>query len=136
MAQLIACATAKGIVVASDSRSEFFEPDGKIRAITQERLIPLTSHTVLASAGAWESQDICREFAAFAKSEGLTDLDALIEAAMPFFSSKYDEIMRKFAPFPPRPHRQPVPAPGGYSPKTPDNPYRMFVIWTAPRNPK
>lgn len=137
MAQLIACATPKGIVAASDSRSEFFEPDGKIRSITQERLMPLTSHTVLASAGAWESQDICREFATFVKSEGITDLDAMIEAAMPFFTGKYDEIMRKVCTiFPPDPIVNFYLLLAGYSPKTPDNPYRMFVIWDRPQKPK
>jgi len=59
MAQLIACATDNGILVASDSKSEFFEPDGTIRSITQERLIPVTSHAVLASAGSWEAPRMC-----------------------------------------------------------------------------
>jgi hypothetical protein len=137
MSQLIACATVGGILVASDSKSEFFEPDGKVRFITQDRIIPVTSHAVLASAGAWEAQDICKEFAGFAKAEGLTDIDGLIEAAIPFFTGKYDEILRKICTIsPPDPIINLYLLLAGYSPKTPDNPYKIFVIWDRPKPPK
>jgi hypothetical protein len=137
MSQLIACATAGGIVVASDSKSEFFEPDGKVRTITQERLIPVTSHAVLASAGAWEAQDLCKEFAGFAKSEGLTDIDALIDAAIPFFTGKYDEILRKICTIsPPDPIINLYLLLAGYSAQTPDQPYKIFVIWDRPKPPR
>jgi len=137
MGQLIACATAGGILVASDSRTEFFEPDGTVRFINQNHLIPVTSHAVLASAGAWESQDICQEFAGFAKAEGLTDVDDLIEAAIPFFIGKYDEILRKICTIvPPDPIINMYLLLAGYAPKTPDNPYKIFVIWDRPKPPK
>jgi hypothetical protein len=137
MGQLIACATVNGIVVASDSRDEFFEPDGTVRFLTQEHIIPLTSHTVLASAGAWEARDICQEFAGFVKTEGITDIDALIEAAIPFFTGKYDEILRKLCTiFPPDPIVNLYLLLAGYSPKTPDNPYKIFIIWDRPKPPK
>jgi hypothetical protein len=137
MSQLIACATAGGIVVASDSKSEFFEPDGKVRTITQERLIPVTSHAVLASAGAWEAQDLCKEFAGFAKSEGLTDIDALIDAAIPFFTGKYDEILRRICTIsPPDPIVNLYLLLAGYSAQTPEQPYKIFVIWDRPKPPR
>ena len=137
MAQLIACATVGGILVASDSRSEFFEPDGKVRFITQDRLVPVTSHAVLASAGAWEAQDLCNDFAGFAKAENLTDIDALREAAIPFFTGKYDDLLRKICTiFPPDPIINLYLLLAGYSPKTPDNPYKIFVIWDRPKPPK
>ncbi len=137
MGQLIACATVGGILVASDSRVEFFEPDGKVRFMTQDHLIPVTSYAVLASAGAWEAQDVCREFAGFVKAEGLTDIDALIEAAIPFFTGKYDEILRKICTIsPPDPIVNLYLLLAGYSPKTPDNPYKIFVIWDRPKPPK
>lgn len=137
MGQLIACATTQGIVLGSDSRVEFFEPDGTARIITQEHLIPLTSHTVLASAGAWEAQDICQEFANFAKAEKLTDMEALVQAAIPFFTSKYDEILRKLCTvIPPDPIINMYLLLAGYSAKTPENPYQMFIIWDRPKPPK
>ena len=137
MAQLIACATVGGILVASDSKSVFFEPDGKVRAITQERLLPVASHALLASAGSWEAQDVCREFAAFAKAEGLTAIDDLIKAAIPFFTGKLDEILRKICTIsPPDPIINLYLLLAGYSPKTPDNPYKIFVIWDRPKPPK
>jgi hypothetical protein len=137
MGQLIACATTGGIVVGSDSRAEFFEPDGKVRFITLDRLIPVASHVVLASAGAWEAQDICKEFASFAKAENLADIDALIEAAIPFFTSRYDEILRKICTIlPPDPIVNMYLLLAGYSGKTPDNPYKMFIIWDRPQPPK
>jgi hypothetical protein len=137
MAQLIACATDNGILVASDSKSEFFEPDGTIRSITQERLIPVTSHAVLASAGAWEAQDVCKEFAAFARAEGLTDIDALIDAAIPFFTGKLDETLRKICTIsPPDPIINMYLLLAGYAPKDPAIPYKIFVIWDRPKPPK
>ena len=137
MSQLIACATVGGIMVASDSKAEFFQPDGTIRTITQERLMPVSSHAVLASAGAWEAHDICKEFAKFAKSEGLTDIDALVDAAIPFFTGKHDEILRKICTIsPPDPIINMYLLLAGYSPKTPENPYKIFVIWDRPKPPK
>jgi hypothetical protein len=137
MGQLIACATTQGIVVGSDSRVEFFDADGTVRFITQDHLIPVTSHAVLAAAGAWEARDICQEFAEFAKAEKLTDLDALVQAAIPFFTGKYDEILRKLCTvIPPDPIINMYLLLAGYSPKTPDNPYRMFIIWDRPKPPK
>jgi hypothetical protein len=137
MGQLIAVATVNGIVVASDSRDEFFEPDGTVRFLSQEHIIPLTSHTLLASAGAWEARNICQEFAGFVKTEGITDIDALIEAAIPFFTGKYDEILRKICTIsPPDPIVNLYLLLAGYSPKTPDNPYKIFVIWDRPKPPK
>ena len=58
MGQLIACATPEGLLVASDSRIELFEPTGTERFVTVDRLTPLTSHAVLASAGAVEAQEL------------------------------------------------------------------------------
>jgi hypothetical protein len=137
MGQLIACATVGGILVASDSRVEFFEPDGKVRYMTQDNIIPVTSQALLASAGAWEAQDICNEFASFAKEAGITDIDALREAAIPFFTGKYDEILRKICTIsPPDPIINLYLLLAGYSPKTPDNPYKLFVIWDRPKPPK
>ncbi len=137
MAQLIACATDNGIVVASDSKSEFFEPDGKIRSITQERILPVSSHAVLASAGTWEAQDVCKEFAAFAKAEGLTDIDALVEAAIPFFTGKSDEILRKICTIsPPDPIINMYLLLAGYTPKDKAIPYKIFVMWDRPKPPK
>jgi hypothetical protein len=137
MGQLVACATVNGILVASDSKVEFFQPDGAIRSITQEHIIPVTSHVVLASAGAWEAQDICQEFAAFVKTEGLKDIDAMIEAAIPFFTGKYDEILRKICTIsPPDPIINMYLLLAGHSPKTPDDPYKLFIIWDRPKPPK
>jgi hypothetical protein len=137
MGQLIACATAEGVLVASDSRALFFEPHGEERLITIERLVAVTSHAVLASAGNWEARDICQDFAGFAKSEGLTDLEALIEAAIPFFTSRYDEILRRMcAKLPPDPIINMYLLLAGYSTTTPGQPGHLFVIWDRPQPPK
>ena len=136
MGQLIACATREGVVVATDSRAELFEP-GKERFITVERLVTVTSHALLASAGAWEARDVCRDFAAFAKDENLTDMDALIEAAIPFFTGRSDEIFRKMCEkVPPDPVINMYLLLAGYSSKTPENPGHLFVIWDRPKPPK
>ncbi|MFZ5449737.1 MAG: hypothetical protein ACOZFS_13990 [Thermodesulfobacteriota bacterium] len=137
MGQLIACAAAEGVLVASDSRAVFFEPHGEERFITMDRLVPVTSHAILASAGNWEAQDICKDFANFAKSEGLTEMDALIDAAIPFFSSRYDELLRKMCEkMPPDPIVNMYLLLAGYSQKSPDHPSQLFIIWDRPQPPK
>ncbi len=137
MGQLIACAAAEGVLVASDSRAVFFEPFGEERAITIERVIPVTSHAVLASAGNWEAADICKDFADFVKSEGLVEMAELIKAAIPFFTGRYDEIMRKMCEkVPPDPIVNMYLVLAGYSKATPDHPGHLFVIWDRPQPPK
>ena len=137
MGQLIACAAAEGVLVASDSRAVLFEPFGDERIITIDRLIPVTSHAVLASAGNWEAADICREFAGFAKTEGLVEMDDLIGAAIPFFTSRYDEVLRKMCEkIPPDPIVNMYLLLAGYSQKTPEHPGHLFVIWDRPQPPK
>jgi hypothetical protein len=133
MGQLIACAAPAGVLVAADSRAVFFEPFGEERFITLDRLIPLTSHVVLASAGALEAHDLCQDFAAFAKAEGLTDLNALIEAAIPFFTSRYDEVLRKMCEkVPPDPIINMYLVLAGYAAGA----GHLFVIWDRPQPPK
>jgi hypothetical protein len=137
MGQLIACATAEGVLVATDSRAEFFDPGGQERFITVDRLVPVTSHAVLASAGNWEAQDICAEFASFARSEGITDLDGLVEAVIPYFAGKYDELLRKMCEtVPPDPVVNMYLMLAGYDLKTRDHPARLFIIWDRPKPPK
>ncbi len=137
MGQLIACATSEGVLVASDSRAVYFEPGGEERYITLERLVPVTSHAVLASAGNWEAQDICKDFAAFAHAEGLTDIDAMVEAAIPFFTSRIDEILRKMCETaPPDPIINMYLLLAGYAGTPKGHESRLFVIWDRPKPPK
>jgi hypothetical protein len=137
MGQLIAAAAGDGVMVATDSRAVFFEPQGEERFITINRVIPVTSHAVLASAGNWEAQDICKDFADFAKNEGLTDMEALIQAAIPFFTGRYDEILRRMCekvPLDPVINMYLLLA--GYSAQTPAPPGHLFIIWDRPQPPK
>ncbi|MHB8069659.1 MAG: hypothetical protein ACYDIC_17335 [Desulfobaccales bacterium] len=136
MGQLIACATSEGILLASDSRTEFFEPGGEEKFITVNRLIPVGSHAVLASAGAVEGHDLCRDFAAFAKDEGLKDIDALKDAAMSFFTGRYDEVMRKMCEkLPVDPLHNMYLVLAGFAAQQ-EQPARLFIIWNRPQPPK
>jgi hypothetical protein len=133
MGQLIACAASDGVVVATDSRAVMFEPYGEERYITLDRVVPVTSQAVLASAGAVEAHDLCKDFASFAKDEGLKDMDALVEAAIPFFTGRYDEILRKMCEkAPPDPIINMYLVLAGYS----GNAGHLFVIWDRPKPPK
>ncbi len=137
MGQLIACATAEGVFLASDSRSVFFEPDGEERFLEVDRLVPIASHVVLASAGALEAHDLAKDFADFARGENLTEIDALIDAAIPYFTGRYDDITRKMCeklPLDPVINMYLLLA--GYSQKTPDQPGRLFIIWDRAKPPR
>ncbi len=133
MGQLIACAAAEGVLVAADSRAVLFETFGEERFISLDRVVPITSQVVLASAGAVEAHDLCKDFATFAKEEKLTEMDALIEAAIPFFTGRYDEILRKMCEkCPPDPIINMYMLMAGYS----GNAGHLFVIWDRPKPPK
>jgi hypothetical protein len=137
MGQLIACVAAGGVFIAADSRTVAFAPDGEEQHLTLDRLVPLGSHVVLASAGALEAHDRCRDFADFAKSEELTDPDALVEAAIPYFTGRYDEILRKMCeklPLDPVINMYLVAAEDSL--KGAAHPGRLFVIWDRPQPPK
>lgn len=137
MSQLIACATLEGVMVASDSRTEVFEPSGESQFISVERFIPLTSHAVLVSAGAQEAQDLATQFRDFVKDEQLNDFDSIIQAAIPFFTGKVDEFFRKACEkLPLNPVINMYLLLAGYSPQTPDNPSRLFIIWDRVQPPK
>lgn len=133
MGQLIACATPDGALIVTDSRAVMFEPYGEERFITLDRVVPVNSHVILASAGAIEAHDLAKDFASFAKDEKLTDMDSLIEAAIPFFSSQYNEILRKMCErLPPDPIINLYLVMAGYS----ANAGHLFVIWDRPKPPK
>ena len=137
MSQLIACATPEGLMVASDSRAETFETSGEGQFVSVERLIPLTSQAVLASAGALEAQDLAQQFADFVKDEQLKDIDAIIQAAVPFFTGKVNEFLRKACEkLPLNPVINMYMLLAGYSAQTPDNPSRLFIIWDRVQPPK
>lgn len=136
MGQLMACATIDGILVASDSRAEVFPTTGETEFVTVERLLPLGDRAIIASAGAVEAAELAREFADFAKGEGLTDIDGLIQAAVPFFTGKVDEFFRKACeklPLDPVINMYLLLA--GRS-DNPEKPHRLFIIWDRVKPPK
>jgi hypothetical protein len=137
MGQLIACATAAGLMLGTDSRAEIFTPAGEEQFLKVDRLVPVASHAVLASAGAVEGVELCKRFADFARDEQLTDIDALIEAAPPFFVGVYDEFLRKMCEkLPVDPLLSLYLVLAGFSAKTPDRPTRLFIMWNRVQPPK
>jgi hypothetical protein len=137
MSQMIACATPEGVMLASDSRVETFDTSGEEQFVEVDHFIPLTSHAVLASAGALEAQDLARQFADFVKEEGLKEIDPIIEAAVPFFSGKVDEFLRRACEkLPLNPVINMYMLLAGYSPQKADRPGRLFIIWDRIQPPK
>ena len=137
MGQLIACKAPEGIVVGSDSGVIRFEPDGEERLVTQEHLFPVGSHAVVGSAGAVDATGLVKEFMAFVQEEKLGDVDALIEAVVPFFTGRYDDYMRKMCEkLPLEPILNLYVVLAGYTPKTPADPWRLIIMWNRVRPPK
>lgn len=137
MSQMIACATPEGVMLASDSRTETFDTAGEEQFVAVDRFIPLTSHAVLASAGALEAQDLAQQFADFVKDENLDDIEAIIQAAVPFFTGKVDEFLRKACEkLPLNPVINMYMLLGGYNPQKSDRAGRLFIIWDRVQPPK
>ena len=137
MSQVIACATPEGVMLASDSRTETFDTAGEEQFVQVDRFIPLTANAVLASAGALEAQDLARQFADFVKDENLDDIEAIIQAAIPFFSGKINEFLRKACEkLPLNPVINMYMLLAGYNPQQKDRPGRLFIIWDRVQPPK
>ena len=137
MGQLIACKAKDGVLIASDSGAVHFEPDGEEKLLSGEHLFPINQFAVAAFAGAVEGAELCRDFVDFVKGEALEDFDALAGAAVPFFTGRYDEFMRKVCELLPlEPLLNLYFLLAGYNKQKPDDPGRLLVMWNRVQPPK
>ena len=136
MSQIIACRTDSGIVLAADGKALEIDPNNEIVEVETRRLLQLTPHTVIATGGAAEGENMCRALKDFLAGENLHGIEEVYTAALPFLATEYEKYMRKKCVFRPiAPIHQVFFMLGGYSPDNARKPFQLYLLWTKMQLP-
>jgi hypothetical protein len=89
MTQIIACSTPEGIVLATDSRATWFDETGVKRHFSLKKLLRLTSHCALLSAGAGIGVEMSLAFQDFLQRRETETIEEVAHTALHFFTDQY-----------------------------------------------
>ena len=89
MTQIIACSTPEGIVLATDSRATWFDETGEMKYFNLKKLLRLTSHAALLSAGAGIGVEMSLAFQNFLQRRGTEAIEDVVKMALFFFTDRY-----------------------------------------------
>jgi hypothetical protein len=95
MAQMIASQNVNGIVLAAENMALQLDDTGKEITFLMNRLLPLTSHAALMTAGAAEGVEMGKALKIFIEGEKVNDVQELYGATLAFLSTEYERFMRK-----------------------------------------
>jgi hypothetical protein len=137
MSLIVACKNNNGIVLAADSKSMDMDANGEIRELRVRRLVQLSRNAAILAGGAAEGESMALSLKSFIQSEGLSEIQDVYGAALPFLASEYDRYMRKTCELLPLdPIHQIHFILAGYTEKDAQNPYRLYLIWTKKKLPQ
>jgi hypothetical protein len=137
MSLIVACKNKNGIVLAADSKSMDMDANGEFRELRVRRLVQLSRNAAILAGGAAEGESMALSLKSFTQSEGLSDIQDVYGGALPFLASEYDRYMRKACErLPLDPIHQIHFILAGYTEKDPENPYRLYLIWTKKKLPQ
>ena len=89
MTQVIVCSTHEGIVLATDSCATWFDQTGGMRHFNLKKLLRLSSHSAIVSAGEGIGVEISIAFQEFLQRQRQEDIDQIARSALPFFTEHY-----------------------------------------------
>ena len=89
MTQIIACSTPEGIILATDSRATWFGEKGERKHFSLKKLLRLTSHCALLSAGAGIGVEMSLAFQDFLQRRGTEAIEEVARLALFFFTDRY-----------------------------------------------
>ena len=95
MSQIIVAQSIQGIVLAAENRATQLDDAGKEISLRVNRLLPLTSHCALLTAGAPEGGEMGGALKQFILEEALTDIQDIYNASLAFLSTEFNRFMRK-----------------------------------------
>jgi hypothetical protein len=95
MTQVIACSAPEGIVLATDSRGTWFDETGGKRHFSLKKLLRLTSHSALLSAGAGIGVEMSLAFQNFLQRRGTEAIEDVAHTALFFFTDQYGKRLGK-----------------------------------------
>jgi hypothetical protein len=137
MAQLIACHNNHGIVLAADSKALDFNDNGQLIDYTVDRLVQLGKHAAILAGGAAQAAHMAKALKSFVESEGLSDIEDIYQAALPFLGSEYARFLRHKCQEPeldPLMHVYFILA--GYTARSSQQPRRVYFLWTKKKLPQ
>lgn len=137
MSQIIVAQNIHGIVLAAENSAVQLNEEGKEISLKINRLLPLTSHCTLLTAGAPEGAEMGIALKSFIQGEGLNDVQDLYGAALAFLSTEYERFMRKKCELLPiEPIHQVSFILAGRTEKDQAMPFRLYFLWTKKKLPQ
>jgi hypothetical protein len=137
MSQIIVAQNVHGIVLAAENRAVQLDEKGKEISLQVNRLLPLSSHCALVTAGAAEGVEMGRALKQFIQGEKLNDVQELYGASLAFLSTEYDRFMRKKCELlPVDPIHQVSFILAGKTEKDQAMPFRLYFLWTKKKLPQ
>jgi hypothetical protein len=137
MSQIIVAQNVHGIVLAAENRAVQLDEKGKEISLQVNRLLPLSSHCALLTAGAAEGVEMGNALKQFIQGEKLNDVQELYGAALAFLSTEYDRFMRKKCELlPVDPIHQVSFILAGKTEKDQSMPFRLYFLWTKKKLPR
>jgi hypothetical protein len=137
MSQIIVAQNSNGIVLAAENRAIQLDDKGQEISFQVNRLLQLTSHTALLTAGAAEGVEMGNALKHFMEGEGLKDVQDIYGAAHAFLSTEYERFMRKKCELLPiDPIHQVSFILAGKTEKDPAMPFRLYFLWTKKKLPR
>jgi hypothetical protein len=136
MSQIVVAQNVHGIILAAENRALQLDESGKEISLQVNRLLPLTSHCALLTAGAAEGTEMGNALKSFIQGEGLNDVQELYGASLAFLSTEYERFMRKKCELLPiDPIHQVCFVLAGKTEKDQAMPFRLYFLWTKKKMP-
>lgn len=137
MSQIIVAQNVHGIVLASENRAIQLDERGNEISLQISRLLPLTSHCALLTAGAGEGVEMGNALRNFLGGEKLNDVQEIYGAALAFLSTEYERFMRKKCEsLPVDPIHQVSFVLAGWTDRDQTMPFRLYFLWTKKKLPQ
>ena len=137
MSQIIVAQNIHGIVLAGENRAIQLDEKGNEVFLPINRLLPLTSHCALLTAGAAEGTEMGNVLKSFLREEKLNDVQDIYGAALAFLSSEYERFMRKKCELLPiDPIHQVSFVLAGRTERDQTMPFRLYFLWTKKKLPQ
>jgi len=137
MGQMIASQNVNGIVLAAENMAVQLDNAGQEIPFLMNRLLPLSSHAALMTAGAAEGVEMGNALKIFIEGEKVNDVQELYGATLAFLSTEYERFMRKKCEMLPiDPIHQVSFILAGRTEKDTARPFRLYFLWTKKKLPQ
>jgi hypothetical protein len=137
MSQIVVAQNIHGIVLAAEDRAIQLDEEGKEISLQVKRILPLTSHCALLTAGAAEGTEMGNALKSFIQGEALNDVQEVYGATLAYLSTEYERFMRKKCELLPiDPIHQVSFVLAGRTGKDRAMPFRLYFLWTKKKLPR